>query len=224
MGSKGEAFCEVAVTQVVAEPEGMQESEYEPARARTARHRYVVISGCSGGGKSALLEELALRGCRTFAEPGRQIIREQAAIGRPNILREAPLLFGELCVVRTIQRMIESADGEGYVFFDRSHIDALSYCVRVGIPAPAHWQRAAEVFRFNTLVFMVPPWPEIFCNDAERRHAFEDGLAEYPVLLETYRQLGYETVVVPKVPVSERADFILNTLVRFVQYGRQHSS
>jgi predicted ATPase len=202
----------------------MQEDRYDPVRVAAARQRYVVISGCSGGGKSSLLDELAFRGHRTFTEPGREIIKEQTAIGRPNILDEAPQLFGELCVVRTIHRMIEAADGDAYVFFDRSHIDALSYCIRENIPTPAPWRRAAEVFRFNRKALMVPPWREIFRNDAERRHSFEEGLEEYPVLLETYRRLGYDTVIVPKAPVPERADFILRTLGKFVQDAREPSS
>jgi predicted ATPase len=36
--------------------------------------RFVVISGCSGGGKSTLLAELARRGYRTVEEPGRRIV------------------------------------------------------------------------------------------------------------------------------------------------------
>ena len=198
----------------------MSEDGYEPAKAIAAAARYVVISGCSGGGKSALLGELAARGYLTFAEPGRQIIREQMAIGRPNILDEAPLLFAELCVVRTIQQMIEAAEGDGFVFFDRSHIDALSYCIRENIEPPAHWHSAAKAFRFNTKVFMAPPWPEIFRNDSERRHSYEDAIREYPVLLETYRRLGYETIIVPKAPVRERADFVLQTLGKFLQDGQ----
>src|SRR5690349_6338919 len=66
----------------------MQEDRYDPARATAARDRHVVISGCSGGGKSAQLDELAARGYRTFPEPGREIIKEQTSIGRPDILDE----------------------------------------------------------------------------------------------------------------------------------------
>jgi predicted ATPase len=38
------------------------------------------------------------------------------------------------------------------------------------------------------------------------------ALAEYSRLLETYPSPGYEAVILPNVGVSERADFILNTL------------
>ena len=41
--------------------------------------KLVVISGCSGGGKSTLLEELARHGHATVEEPGRRIVREEMA-------------------------------------------------------------------------------------------------------------------------------------------------
>ncbi len=190
----------------------MTETEYDPARAQAAAEKFVVVTGCSGGGKSSLLGELAARGYRTFAEPGRQIVKEQTAIGRPNIIGDDPVLFGELCIARTLNRMIETADAPGPVFFDRTHIDPLSYYARNPADEPPHWRRAAEVFRFHPTVFFVPPWPEIFRQDAERRHTFEDGLAEYPVLLKNYRRFGYRPVIVPKAPIPARADFVLRML------------
>ena len=41
--------------------------------------RFVIISGCSGGGKSTLLAELARRGYRVVEEPGRRIVAEELA-------------------------------------------------------------------------------------------------------------------------------------------------
>ena len=41
--------------------------------------RFVVISGCSGGGKSTLLSELGRRGYGTVEEPGRRITAPGAA-------------------------------------------------------------------------------------------------------------------------------------------------
>ena len=41
--------------------------------------RFVVISGCSGGGKSTLLAELAGRGYAVVEEPGRRIVQEELA-------------------------------------------------------------------------------------------------------------------------------------------------
>jgi predicted ATPase len=59
---------------------------------------------------------------------------------------------------------------------------------------------------------MRPPWPEIFSNDDERKHSFEDALSTYVTLLRTYERFGYQSVLVPKLDVAARADFVLNQL------------
>jgi predicted ATPase len=55
---------------------------------------------------------------------------------------------------------------------------------------------------------MVPPWPELFAADPERRHGLEAAVAEYEALLSSYPAHGYEVVVVPRGSVAERADFL----------------
>ena len=61
-------------------------------------------------------------------------------------------------------------------------------------------------------MFVVPPWREIFANDAERRHSFEELVAMYDALVATYEHFGYEPIVIPKLDVSQRADFVLSRL------------
>ena len=56
------------------------------------------------------------------------------------------------------------------------------------------------------------PWESIFCPDAERRHGFSDAVAEYEVLVPTYRRHGYEIVFIPHTSVAQRVSFILSTL------------
>jgi predicted ATPase len=63
-------------------------------------------------------------------------------------------------------------------------------------------------------VFLAPPWPEIYVTDPERRHGFDEAVAEYARLQEVYADLGYESVVLPKIGVAGRADFILSSLDR----------
>jgi predicted ATPase len=188
------------------------EADYRPERAAEAAQRFVMLTGCSGGGKSSLLAELARRGYRTFAEPGRQIVKEQMLIGGPALPDKDGERFCEFCISRTMNRMTEAADGSGLVFFDRGIVDALCYWEIRGTELPAHWADAGRRFRFHRKVFVLPPWPEIFETDCERRHSYEDALAHYPVLLKLYRDFGYETVIVPKLPVPERADFVLSAV------------
>src|SRR5947208_13712313 len=48
---------------------------FRPKDESSKVQHFVVISGCSGGGKSTLLIELAKRGCASVDEQGRRIVK-----------------------------------------------------------------------------------------------------------------------------------------------------
>ena len=192
--------------------ETIDEAAYSPADVSAARRHFVAISGCSGGGKSTLLCELGRRGFEIFAEPGRQIVKEQVAIGGEALPGGNSLAFVELCVSRAMHGMIGAAATKTLVFFDRGIVDAISYLEHLKFDVPVHLRNTAERFRYNEKIFVVPPWPECFRNDAERTHSFEDAVAQYETSLKTYERYGYTCVIVPQGPVSERADFVLHAL------------
>ncbi|WP_342241532.1 AAA family ATPase, partial [Inquilinus sp. OTU3971] len=99
---------------------------------------------------------------------------------------------------------------QGWVFFDRGLVDAASALQHMtGEPA---LETLARPHPYHRQVFLTPPWPEIYGTDPERRHGLHAAVAEYERLLEAYPALGYEVVVLPKVSVAERADFILRIL------------
>ena len=169
-----------------------------------------MISGCSGGGKSTLLEELARRGYATVEEPGRRILREETARGGTALPWVDAAAFARRAIEMALADRAAAAQGEGWVFFDRGLIDAVAALEHLtGEPALETHGRA---HRYNVQVFLTPPWPEIYRPDAERRHDLGAALAEYERLRETYPRLGYQVVILPKVGVAERADFILRTL------------
>lgn len=188
------------------------EDGYAPGAVEAARNYYVVISGCSGAGKSSLLRELADRGYRVFTEPGRQIVKEQNFIGGEGIPSKDVYKFVELCLSRSMHNMITAATTTSYVFFDRSIIDNFSGLEQMKVGVPAHIIKAVQTFRYSKKVFITPPWPEMFRNDSERIHTYDDAVAEYDTLLPTYQRLGHELVFLPKVSVPERVDFILREL------------
>ena len=82
----------------------------------------------------------------------------------------------------------------------------------MGLPVPDHFVRAGDRCRYDETVFVVPPWPEIYRQDGERRHGMDEALAEYEPLLATYRRLGYRLVELPRVDIAARADFVLAEL------------
>jgi predicted ATPase len=173
--------------------------------------RFVVISGCSGGGKSTLLEELARRGHATVEEPGRRIVRAELAAGGAALpwAADGGAAFLRRAIALSLADLAAAQAMSGLVFFDRGLIDAASGLQSVtGEPALA----AIGPQPYHRQMFLTPPWPEIYVTDPERRHGIELGVAEYERLLAVYPALGYETVVLPKVGVAERADFVLQTL------------
>jgi hypothetical protein len=45
---------------------------------------------------------------------------------------------------------------------------------------------------------------EIYVTDPERRHGFDQAIAEYHRLIVVYPSLGYEVILLPKVSVAAR--------------------
>ena len=188
------------------------EDDYRPDRVTDAAGRLVILSGCSGGGKSTLLAELARRGHAVCEEPGRQVVREQLFIGGRALPWDDAAAFVELTVSRSIHAMTMAARGGRLCFFDRGIVDQVAGLEHLGRPVPPHLATAAERLRCHERVFVMPPWPEIFRNDAERRHSFAAAAGSYETLVAVYARYGYRPVPVPKLAVGARADFILAEL------------
>lgn len=174
--------------------------------------RFHVVTGGPGSGKTTLIEALADAGyARTF-EAGRAIIQDQVAIDGPALPWRDPPAFAELMLSFEMRsyRMAEVAAGP--VFFDRGVTDVVGYLTLVGRPVPAHVARAAARFRYNRRVFIAPPWPEIFTQDAERKQTLDEAVRTYDALVQAYANQGYELVRLPLAPVEERRRFVLDAV------------
>lgn len=172
---------------------------------------FVILSGCSGGGKSMLLEELARRGHDTVAEPGRRIVAEEMATGGTAFPWLDPAAFARRAIDMSLADREKASTHSGWTFFDRGLIDAACGLQHVtGEPA---LDTLGELHRYHRRVFLTPPWPEIYQTDPDRRHGYDDAVAEYDRLVTAYALLGYETVILPKIPVIARADFMLKELL-----------
>jgi predicted ATPase len=180
-------------------------------RRSRAIDRFVVISGCSGGGKSALLDELRRQGCPTVEEPGRRIVKEQLLGGGTALPWLDHVAFARGCIAVALSDRKAARRLKGrWVFFDRGLIDAsVALQHLTGKPTLNAIKRS---HRYHQRVFLAPPWPEIYVTDNERRHGLDAGIAEYQRLIDAYPALGYEVTILPKVGVAERAAFVLRTL------------
>ena len=170
----------------------------------------VVLSGCSGGGKSTLLAELQRLGHDVIEEPGRKIVIEERQ-GDGKALPWIDLAaFARRAMMMAKQDWSMAGDLNGWVFFDRGLVDAAAALEHA--TGEDALSSLTDGWRYHHRVFLTPPWPEIFHNDADRQHAFADALAEYERLLSAYSKLGYEVIVLPRLSVAERVRFVLETL------------
>lgn len=168
----------------------------------------VVISGCSGGGKSTLLSELASRGFSTVPEPGRRIVQEELK-GNGTALPWVDL--GEFAIRAIRLASLDRTTGaNSWTFFDRGLVDAaVALQQATGQSAASTLKQYPPYYR---LVFFTPPWPEIYQTDDERRHGLDEAISEYDRLLVAYKQFGYEPIILPKSSVEQRADLVLDFL------------
>jgi predicted ATPase len=174
-----------------------------------ARRNFYVITGCSGGGKSTLIDALRRCGFLCVDEPGRRIVQQQLRIGGDATPWQDRIKFRELLLARYMEVFEQVAERTRPVFFDRGIPEAIGWSRLVKVPTLEHHRAAARIYRYARKVFVTPPWREIFKQDEERRHSFEDALADYELTLEVYPEYGYELIQIPKVPISERVDFVL---------------
>lgn len=179
-------------------------------KGHVLQNRFVLISGCSGGGKSTLLAELSARGYPVVEEPGRRIVAEELSSGGNALPWIDTAAFLRRAIDVALKDMAMAEALSGWVFFDRGLVDAASALEALtGEPV---LRPICSDHRYHARVFMTPPWPEIYVTDAERRHDFEAAMSEYQRLMETLPTLGYDVISLPKISPSERADFVLATL------------
>ena len=168
---------------------------------------FFVLTGGGGTGKTAVIEHLRAAGELTVAENIRAVIREQVDAGRDAV----PWLDAKACSDLTTGRDIADFDrlaGEARrVFFDRGLMDMHG---ANGVPPSPELIEAIRTRRYNTRVFVFPPWQEIYGTDAERWEDWSRMQAVFETILRTLPELGYEPVVVPKASVEERAAFVIS--------------
>ncbi len=170
----------------------------------------ILITGCSGGGKSTLLAALGQRGFATVLEPGRRIIAEENTTSGSAVPWMDAEAFARRAIDMARADLASVVSMPGPVFFDRGLIDAA-----VGLES-VMGRSVAETLgpkrHYAQTVLLAPPWPEIFCQDVDRRHDMDAAIAEYQRLAEVIPALGYTTCLLPKISVQDRADFVLDQL------------
>jgi len=180
----------------------MRDAEFEHGGPSSGHHRR------PGSGKTSLIGALAAEGIRHMPEAGRAIIQDQVDLGGtalPWADREAFATLMLACEMRSYQ---EAVGAPGPIIFDRGIPDVIGYLRLCELPVPATALRAAEQRRYASRVFIAPPWPAIFDQDAERKQTLPEAEATFHAVVDAYSGLGYELVMLPLASVADRAKFV----------------
>ena len=178
--------------------------------------RLIVISGCSGGGKSTLLSELGNNGYTIIPEVGRELVKEQLEIKSDITPWKNPQLFCEKLIEKSViayqhAKKITTAKDQ-IIFFDRCFLEGVSYYQTLKIEDANKYDNLIHELRYYPIILMTPPWKEIYCQDDERKHFFEEAVIEYERLIKSYPQYMYQVLEIPKVSVKERFQFVMSVI------------
>mgnify|MGYP000244367643 CR=1 FL=1 len=172
----------------------------------------IVLTGGPSTGKSTVIEELTNRNYNCMREISREVTLNARKNGVEQLFLTKPLLFSELLIEGRINQYIE-AEKQNFelVFFDRGIPDVHAYMNYISIDYPSSYIKKSNIYRYN-YIFLMPPWEEIYISDNERYENFEQALAIHNHLERTYKKLNYNVIEVPFGTVTQRADFILETI------------
>ncbi|OJJ15021.1 hypothetical protein BKI52_39840 [marine bacterium AO1-C] len=173
--------------------------------------RRFIITGGPGTGKSTLLAHLKQRDVLVFEEVSRRLIQEQHQQPNPALPWINLPLFAELCLE---QMMTQHADAQPQClnFYDRAIPDIIAYLRNGGEAVPTVYEQILREKTYEKRVFFAPPWPQIYVNDQERPQKYEESCRISALLKETYEQLGYQLITLPKTSCEARVKFIMEEL------------
>ncbi len=179
-------------------------------------NNFFILTGAPGSGKSTILQRLSQLNFTVIDEPARQILAEQRSVDGHGVSEKDTKLFTELMLSRAIFQYQQMQDHQLPVIFDRGIPDLIGYAKLFGFDLK-HAHNAANKYRYNNNVFVLPNWQEIYATDDERTISFAEASAFGDSLREIYLDLGYNIIDVPIGPAEERAHFLQTSIANVVK-------
>ena len=173
----------------------------------------LIATGAPGTGKTTVLHQLA-SDVTLVPEPARLVLAE---LGSSADLPFEP--FVALLLAKALAQYEEAAARTGTSVFDRGVADCAAYALYFGVD-PGPCLEAADRCRYYDSVLLFEPWEMIYATDELRTMTFEMTVAFHEAVVEAYHRTGYDTVIVPRGPVEERAELVDEFIAGASRRGR----
>jgi predicted ATPase len=157
----------------------------------------IVLAGGPCCGKTTLIKELEKRGERVVHESAREVLAEK---NYPNLIELQREIF---------RRQIERENTtKGVCFMDRSALEGIAYCLLRNRIIPDFLNSFDFSGRYHQ-VFLLERFP--LEKDGLRVERDEDEANRvHDMISRVYKERGHYPIHVPRMPISERADFLLS--------------
>ncbi len=183
--------------------------------APQSHQEHIIITGAPGSGKSSVIDRLKALGSSVVNEAATDVIVAQQRKGVVDPWAQGG--FREKVVrLQKARRIDAEVIPSDLIFFDRSEIDTLTYCLHLGdYPTDKlvrHVQEVVDGRFYNTTVFLIKNLG--FCEQNKVRcEDLDEALVIEQMLLESYQRLGFKVVIIPPKSVEERVEQIRSYLV-----------
>jgi len=170
----------------------------------------IVFTGGPGSGKTVIIEKLQKVGYKVIDEPARAIIshyEKHTPELHPKLSKENVKIFKEALE----KRSTEDYEKNEYGFFDRSAIDEIGYRYHAKIKISESLHDFAKNNKYD-MVFFFPFWKEIYKNDNIRHESSKVAHEISKYVLQAYLNYGYDPLIVPKISIEHRLDYILKNI------------
>ena len=172
----------------------------------------IIITGGPGTGKTSLIEELRKNDFKCFDEISREITLKYREKGIEQLFLSDPNLFSQELLNGRIQQFNNSINLQANcVFFDRGIPDIIAYLNFKKADLSKKILKAVDKYRYD-IIFLLEPWEDIYSSDIIRYESFDQVITIDSYIKNTYKEFGYNLIIVPKDNIKNRVDFIINNL------------